>query len=401
MRLNYHHASRAGLFLCLLLSCAASTHAQTVLNVPLHRVDLPDTGLFYGAKELSFVAIAPPSGLPAAAHQVSVASLFERTAFERVWLVRYLDESEDTDYAVVPLTGVESGTPTLLKFRTVGDRSIADAEIGMRPRLADAASAQTFHCQVVISKAKVFSRPAECREGTITLKGHGYGIRVYAHSVNEPIHVLSDETVCLLDVNGDGNFAPAWRIAEPGGKVVASERLPLLSPFSIAGTRWRVAQVDSAGTSLQLEEFPGDTYATKGFKAPDVAFTDSAGSTFDLQSQKGKVVLLTFWSTQCSYCEKIRPRLNELVKRYADSPFLAVDAAVEPNMDALRPFLKATPYAGTIVPFNASLWQTYNRKRTTPVFVVIDSQGIIQLAASGASLMPVVDRMTHDLLQPH
>jgi thiol-disulfide isomerase/thioredoxin len=61
-------------------------------------------------------------------------------------------------------------------------------------------------------------------------------------------------------------------------------------------------------------------FAQDGKKAKPMAetFTGTSldGNEFDLSALKGKVVLITFWSTKCPICAAETPKLNELAETY-------------------------------------------------------------------------------------
>ncbi len=60
-------------------------------------------------------------------------------------------------------------------------------------------------------------------------------------------------------------------------------------------------------------------------------FTATAldGQTFDLAGLKGKVVLITFWSTRCPICVSEAPKLNELAARYKDKDVVFLGLSME------------------------------------------------------------------------
>jgi thiol-disulfide isomerase/thioredoxin len=69
--------------------------------------------------------------------------------------------------------------------------------------------------------------------------------------------------------------------------------------------------------------------------APDIpalSGTTMEKKPFQLESLKGKVVLLMFWSTDCAVCRDQMPELRENVRGWADKPFELVLVSVDRNM---------------------------------------------------------------------
>jgi thiol-disulfide isomerase/thioredoxin len=66
--------------------------------------------------------------------------------------------------------------------------------------------------------------------------------------------------------------------------------------------------------------------------APDVVFTDLEGAKMSTKSLYGKVVLVNFWATSCSYCVAEMPQMAALYNQYKDQnfEFIAVAMAYDP-----------------------------------------------------------------------
>jgi thiol-disulfide isomerase/thioredoxin len=64
------------------------------------------------------------------------------------------------------------------------------------------------------------------------------------------------------------------------------------------------------------------------------------GNTFALQSQKGKVVIISFWASWCSPCIEEFPSLIELVNKYKGKVHLIAISA-DYSLEDIRIFLKS------------------------------------------------------------
>src|SRR5690242_16516802 len=64
--------------------------------------------------------------------------------------------------------------------------------------------------------------------------------------------------------------------------------------------------------------------AKEGYAAPPIAALDGDGRMVRLKEFQGKVVLLSFWKTDCPPCRAMFDHEKALVKSYAGRPFVLV-----------------------------------------------------------------------------
>jgi thiol-disulfide isomerase/thioredoxin len=63
--------------------------------------------------------------------------------------------------------------------------------------------------------------------------------------------------------------------------------------------------------------------------APDLAFTDAAGSSLTLDDFAGQVVLVNFWATWCAPCVEEMPSLDRLQARLGDRGLAVVTLSLD------------------------------------------------------------------------
>ena len=63
--------------------------------------------------------------------------------------------------------------------------------------------------------------------------------------------------------------------------------------------------------------------------APDVAFTDAAGTRHALSTFRGRYVLLNLWATWCAPCVKEMPTLAKLQSEYAGKPVKVIAISLD------------------------------------------------------------------------
>jgi thiol-disulfide isomerase/thioredoxin len=83
-------------------------------------------------------------------------------------------------------------------------------------------------------------------------------------------------------------------------------------------------------TAVQAQKTP--TVALDTAVAPSIAGNTLDKKPFDLQSLKGKVVMVMFWSTDCAVCRDKMSELRQNSAGWADKPFELVLISVDRSM---------------------------------------------------------------------
>lgn len=85
-----------------------------------------------------------------------------------------------------------------------------------------------------------------------------------------------------------------------------------------------------------------------GQAAQNFVETTISGENIELDKLRGKVVVLTFWSTRCEICVSEIPRLNKLVDKYGPNDVVFVGLAWQ-DKTKLEEFFKKKPFKFKIV----------------------------------------------------
>lgn len=141
-----------------------------------------------------------------------------------------------------------------------------------------------------------------------------------------------------------------------------------------------------------------------GSSAPAFSLAGMDGQTYDLNQLRGKVVVVTFWSTRCSICHSEIPKLNQLAARYKGQDVVFLGMTMD-NQTKVEAYLKSNRFDFTIVPnsFGAVLQYADRDKAGNinmgfPAYFLVDQTGGIRLKTSGWDKTTGLDSQISKLL---
>jgi peroxiredoxin len=117
--------------------------------------------------------------------------------------------------------------------------------------------------------------------------------------------------------------------------------------------------------------------------------TSLDGQTFDLVALKGKVVLVTFWSTRCPICVSETPKLNELAASYKNRNVVFLGLTTD-DANKASSFVKKKPFNFNILPNSFGILLKYadrdgdgNVMMGYPAYYLINQKSEIELKTNG------------------
>jgi peroxiredoxin len=144
---------------------------------------------------------------------------------------------------------------------------------------------------------------------------------------------------------------------------------------------------------------------TVGGQAPDFSAASIDGAPLSLNRMRGKVVLVTFWSTRCQICHSEIPKLNRLAANYSDKNVVFLAVTME-NAERVEPYLKHNPFNFTIVPDGFGMVLQYADKDRQgnidmgfPAYYLMDQNGAIVMRGNGWDKTPAIDSQIARLLK--
>jgi peroxiredoxin len=126
-----------------------------------------------------------------------------------------------------------------------------------------------------------------------------------------------------------------------------------------------------------------------GDSAPMFSAASLNGQQYDLNGLKGKVVVITFWSTRCNICHSEIPKLNRLADRFKGQDVVFLGLTTD-NESKVESYLRSTPFQFNILPNSFGVLLQYadrdrqgNIDMGFPAYFVLDQNGTLEYRASG------------------
>lgn len=139
---------------------------------------------------------------------------------------------------------------------------------------------------------------------------------------------------------------------------------------------------------LTLAAF-GQQQLVTGNAAPDFTAESISGSQFSLGQHKGKIVVLTFWSTTCQICHVEIPKINRVAENYRGKDVVFVALTLESSAK-VQSFIKNNPFNvniltngfGVVLKY-ADMDKNGRLNMGFPAYFLIDQNGKISQRSSG------------------
>ncbi len=119
--------------------------------------------------------------------------------------------------------------------------------------------------------------------------------------------------------------------------------------------------------------------------APHFNAKSTTGESFSNGSIKGKVVLLEFWTTWCTYCKQEAPLVEEISYEFSDKDLTVLAINVGESKKTVKKYLDQYPRTCRIVLTEDSNLAAMYAATAYPIYVVIDREGNIAGTQRGAA----------------
>jgi thiol-disulfide isomerase/thioredoxin len=327
---------------------------------------------------------------------VELAEVVQGDRLLTVYAARFKTPGRDDVHYVVDTDGdLDFVEEQPLVFREQNGMTVADLDIAVR---SVSGTRRTVSFQVLLAQdGYTYARIAEYRAGRASVDGRDYAVRIRSAFRGTPFYGSDAGTVFLLDLDGDGNIAEEGAVAAQGPPSSAEEVRPG-TPFVFAGSQYEIAEIDSAGTRLVLRPSSEKVAAAVGFIAPELTARLLSRAPYRLSEDRGRIILIEFWSVDCPYSERARPTLNALASKVPTGRFRWIAMAREDDRDTIQHHLASHPMGATVALRDSLGWARYNPEGGSPLFYVIDESGVVRFRALGASAVEAVSAKVVALL---
>ena len=133
-------------------------------------------------------------------------------------------------------------------------------------------------------------------------------------------------------------------------------------------------------------------FLTPGTETPNFTLMTSSGQNFELNSQRGRYVVIEFWASWCGDCRKIRSRMDQLSKDCNIDSIVFVGVSYDTDKDAWMNYLKSDIKDQIIQVSELRKWketetsQQYGIK-WIPTMYLIDPAGKVVMATTDVEML--------------
>jgi thiol-disulfide isomerase/thioredoxin len=167
------------------------------------------------------------------------------------------------------------------------------------------------------------------------------------------------------------------------------------------GLIWMAPGLDPHDAETAGLEHPGEPEDAEAIGKParlDFVLKDMNGADVDMQSFKGKIILLNFWATWCGPCKAEIPSLVELQTQYADD-LVVLGLSIDDPAEKLRPYAAEFKMNyPVLVGGREDVQEAFGPLFGVPVSVIIDREGKIAMKHSGMASKEQLERHIKTLL---
>jgi len=156
---------------------------------------------------------------------------------------------------------------------------------------------------------------------------------------------------------------------------------------------------DSTGATADYPGEPEDGEAAGKPARLDFTLKDMHGVDVQLESFKGKVILLNFWATWCGPCRAEIPSLVELQEQYKDD-LVVLGLSVDDTAEKLLPYAAEFKMNYPVLVGNGreDVQEAFGPLFGIPVSVIIGRDGVIAKKHSGIATKEQIEREIERLL---
>ncbi|MBC8508181.1 MAG: TlpA family protein disulfide reductase [Anaerolineales bacterium] len=167
--------------------------------------------------------------------------------------------------------------------------------------------------------------------------------------------------------------------------------------FAIAGIFW--AKQSQEVAALSADEDLSVVPVSVEYLVPELVMTDLSGKSVSLADFRGQIVLINNWATWCPPCRAEMPQLEAYYQAHKDQNFTLIGISAGDTQAQVENFVReyALSFPMWIDLESAAL--SAFRNNSLPSSYVIDKNGTVRLAWSGAISLAMLEEHVTPLLK--
>jgi cytochrome c biogenesis protein CcmG/thiol:disulfide interchange protein DsbE len=149
--------------------------------------------------------------------------------------------------------------------------------------------------------------------------------------------------------------------------------------------------------SATVTAFAADTLVNK--KAPEFVRRDLNGTSIDLKSLRGKVVLLDFWATWCAPCLIEMPEFATWQREYGARGLQVIGISMDDDAAPVRSLIGKMKLNYPIAMGDARLGSRYGGVLGLPLSYLIDRNGVVRAQFQGETDVKTIEERLKLMLE--
>jgi peroxiredoxin len=242
---------------------------------------------------------------------------------------------------------------------------------------ADAAGQMVAHAPDAKAKAQ-----AEYREGLALYRLY------FAQTVGRG-DISKDEKRALVALKQSEPVLKQGEIDDPGDETLRMLHGRVLAALKQDESASQEFTACAAATGAKAEEcaralhFAKDVSLARAEPAPAFELATIDGKKVSLDSLAGKVVLIDFWATWCSVCERDSDYVQSMLDTFDDGRFVLLEVSGDEDATAWRNYLANKRVHGVQTHDDAKTMQELFHVAAFPTYIIIDGDGVVRQRAVG------------------
>jgi len=118
--------------------------------------------------------------------------------------------------------------------------------------------------------------------------------------------------------------------------------------------------------------------------APEVDVKLLNGRVLKAKDLRGKVVVNVIWATWSPAARMNLPEVQRLYREQRNKGLEVVALSIDKNVDEVREFWRQRGYSLPVAMRSDAFFDHYGRASTTPMFYIVDRQGVLRHRIAGA-----------------